>query len=222
MTPRRHDLADLSRLDRGDFAARAVAGLLPPFRDASVIARVRATLAAQALPGIVARPSAPLAAGEIQLGLAFPFRLEGVRVKSAIVVKSSDVAGFSDPFEVARGAASLGGALGAALRRLTQTAEMLGLRLGVVGSAAMEIATGLPYATAASDLDLVLTGGGAEALEAFAAALGGCDVRVDAEVLLGSGGGVKLAEFVSGSKSLVLKEISDVRLVAREEVIAAL
>jgi phosphoribosyl-dephospho-CoA transferase len=222
MPPARHDLADLSRIDRGDLAAQVVEGLLPPFRDGTTVSRVRATLAVQPLPGIVARPSAPLRAGQIHLGVAFPFRCEGARVKSAIAVPLGKIAGFSDPFVVARGAAALGGAIGAALRDLAQIAERLGLRLGVIGSAAMEIATGLPYTTADSDLDLVVAGGNAAALEDFSAALPDRDVRVDAEVLLRSGGGVKLAEFVSGSNSLVLKEISDVRLIAREEVVAAL
>lgn len=223
MTPERHHLADLSRLDRGDLATLAVEGLLPPFRDAMTVSRVRATLAAQLLPGIVARPSAPLRAGQVQLGLAFPFRSGGSRVKSAIVVSARQVAGFTDPFVVARGAAALGGALGAALRDLARAAEALGLRLGVIGSAAMEIATGLPYTTADSDLDLVVAGDAA-ALEAFAAALRdrADGVRVDVEVLLRSGGGVKLAELVSGSRTLVVKELSDVRLAAREEVVAAL
>lgn len=224
MTVDRHQLADLSRFDRGDLVAQVVEGLLPPFRDAMTVSRVRATLFAQALPGIVARPSAPIGEDRVQLGIAFPFRVSGGRVKSAVVVDARKVAAFTDPFVVARGAAALGGAIGAALREFARIAQLLGLRLGVIGSAAMEIVTGLPYTTAGSDLDLVVAGGDVHALQAFSAAMQARrdGVRVDAEVMLRPGGGVKLAEFVSGSRSLILKEISDVRLIAREEVIAAL
>lgn len=224
MTLARHLLADLSRLDRAALADRAVAGLLPPY--AGCAARVRACLAASPLPGIVARPTLPLAPGEVQLGLAFPFREGETRVKSAIAVAESEIAGFTDPFEVARRADALAGPLGDLLRGLAACAAARGLRFGVIGSAALEIVTGLPYTSARSDLDVIVAGGDAEAFAAFAAdaeaRARAAGVRVDAEVTLADGGGVKLAELVSPSSSLVVKHVSDVRLAARAEVLAAL
>ncbi len=222
----RHLLANLTLLDRADFAARAVDGLLPPFRTAAVAEQVEACLRGTALPGIVCRPTLPLGPGEIQLGISFPFRSEGARVRSAIVVEARAVASFTDPFAVALGADVLGAPLGPCLRALAASAASRGVRLGVIGSAALEIVTGLPYTGQASDLDLVLAAAPCARLHQFgvdAARIGAAHgLHVDAEVDLGDGCGVKLDEVLSSSRSLLAKTLDDVRLLERSEVMAAL
>lgn len=222
----RHLLANLTLLDRDDLVARAIAGLLPPFRTDAVEAQVAACLGRTALPGIVCRPTQPLAEGEIQLGISFPFREQGTRVKSAIVVAERAVASFTDPFAVTFGADGLGAPLGPCLRALVACAQSRGVRLGVIGSAALEIVTGLPYTSEASDLDLVLAAAPCARLHQFAvdAAEAGAahGIHVDAEVDLGDGCGVKLDEVLSSSRSLVAKTLHDVHLLERSEVMAAL
>lgn len=222
----RHLLANLTLLDRDDLAARAIAGLLPPFRNQGVADRVAACFAEAALPGIVCRPTTALEPGQIQLGIAFPFRHGGTRVRSAIVVGSRSVARFTDPFAVVLGADALGAPLGPCLRALAAEADARGVRLGVIGSAALEIVTGLPYTGTESDLDLVLGAAPCARLHQFAvgaAEIGAAHgVRIDAEVDLGADGGVKLVEVLSSSRTLLAKTLADVRMVAREEVMARL
>lgn len=226
MTLARHLLADLTLLDRDDLAARAIEGLLPPFRTDAVAKRVAECFAEAPLPGIVCRPTLPLGAGEIQLGISFPFREDGARVRSAIVVAEHKIASFTDPFAVACGAEALGAPLGDCLRALIVRAGVRGVRLGVIGSAASEIVTGLAYTSTASDIDLVLATAPASALHQFAvdaaeiAAAHG--IHVDAEVDLGDGCGVKLDEILSSSRTLLAKTLEDVRMLERSEVMAAL
>lgn len=222
----RHLLANLALLDRAGLVARAVAGLLPPFRTDAVAARVEDCLGRAALPGIVCRPTLELAPGEIQLGLSFPFREDGARVRSAIAVAERAIPSFTDPFAIALGAEALGAPLGPCLRAAITSAATRGVRLGVIGSAALEIVTGLAYTSEASDLDLVLAAAPCARLHQFAvdlARIGAAHgIHVDAEVDLGDGCGVKLDEVLSSSRSLLAKTLDDVRLLERSEVMAAL
>lgn len=226
MTLARHLLANLSLVDRAELTARAVDGLLPPFRTGEVAKRVAACLAEVALPGIVCRPTLGLAAGEIQVGLSFPFREDGARVRSAVAVPARSVANFIDPFAVALGAGELGDPLGPCLRAVSAHAAACGVRLGVIGSAALEIVTGRPYTSPASDLDLILAAAPCVCLQRFADGAAGIGaahgIHIDAEVDLGDGSGVKLDEVLSSSRTILAKTLEDVRMIERSEVMAAL
>ena len=222
----RHTLVTLDAKLRKSLPDLAVGGLLPPFREAAEAERVRACLAAVNLPGIVCRPTLKNRGRRIQLGLSFPFRnRDGVRVKSAILVPSSAIASAADPFAVAGDCGGLNGAVGAVVRALLACGRGLGVAVGLLGSAALEAATGLAYVTETSDVD-VLVRGGFEDLKRFSDAAAGIardsGVAVDVEVELGNGAGVKLAELVSTSQSLLAKSLGAVRLIDRAEVLGLL
>jgi malonate decarboxylase holo-[acyl-carrier-protein] synthase len=94
-----------------------------------------------------------------------------------------------------------------------------GLNLGVWGSCALEVYTGLPYTGPDSDLDLLIETDSYERLkeallwlEGFEQARG---VRVDIEVRLPGGWGVNGRELVNGSETLLAKSLHDVRLMPR-------
>lgn len=111
------------------------------------------------------------------------------------------------------------------LRQLRQAAWAEQIRLGLIGSAAMETVTGLPYLRDSSDIDLVVQAGSQESLSRFAAVLELLEqrfaVRMDAEVRLLQGG-VKLKELLSGQKTVLVKGKESVSLLSREQGLAAL
>jgi len=222
----RHLLAEFTPSARARLTERAVRGLLPPFRAAAVEDRVAETLRDHALPGIVCRPTQPVTDSQVQLGLSFPFREDGVRVRAAVVVERADIAAFTDPYRVAARVEGLSGAIGDAVRALIARGAALDIAVGVIGSAALEAVTGLPYAEAVSDIDLVIKDGDPDRYRRFAAdaaelarAFG---FAVDVEVALSDGGGIKLTELLSASRSLLVKDLSTVRMVGREELPALL
>lgn len=222
----RHLLADLDAATSAALPELAVAGLLPPYRTSEVESRVHACLLAQPLPGIVCRPTLADAKNRIQLGISMPFREGGSRVRAAILVDRCRIVRFSDPFMVAARADALAGAIGETVRGLIRLGAARGVSVGLLGSAALEAVTGLPYTTASSDIDLLVAGAEVEALAEFAAAAAkiaaAADIAVDIEVALTNGCGVKLAEVLSSSKTLLAKSLDDVRMLSRDEVLAVL
>ncbi|MGE4528908.1 MAG: malonate decarboxylase holo-[acyl-carrier-protein] synthase [Rhodospirillaceae bacterium] len=222
----RHLLADFTPSARACLPERAVAGLLPPFRAPKVTARAAACLKDSILPGIVCRPWLPMQADEVQVGLSFPFREDGARVRSTFPVRRQEIAALTDPYRVAACAGGLGGAIGDAVRALIARGAACGIAVGLIGSVALEIATRLSYTSAASDIDLLIKGGDMVRYGRFAA--GAVEIgrafgfAVDAEVELADGGGVKLAELLSTSRSLLVKDLAEVRMVGRDEVLALL
>ncbi|MBN2752537.1 MAG: malonate decarboxylase holo-[acyl-carrier-protein] synthase [Rhodospirillaceae bacterium] len=222
----RHLLADLSVPALARLPDAVVAGLLPPFRSLDVSSRVSACLSQNAVPGIVCRPTQVVRANQVQLGLSFPFREKGTRVRAAIVVDRSDIVSLTDPYRVAERSDDVSGALGGVLRAVVVRGAAYGVEVGVIGSVAMEIETGLPYATTASDIDLVVRGGDIGSYRRFAEDLAEIarvlEVRVDVEVELTDGSGVKLTELLSASRTLLAKDLSEVRMIGREEALAAL
>lgn len=222
----RHLLADLTPAARARLPERAVAGLLPPFRAPEIEDRVAEALRRTALPGIVCRPTLELAAGRVQLGMSFPFREDGVRVRAAIAVDEDEIAALADPYQVAARAGALSGAIGDAARALIARGAACGVSVGLIGSAALEAATGLSYTSGVSDIDLLVKGGDMARYGRFAAdateigrAFG---FAVDTEVELADGSGIKLTELLSASRSLLAKDLAEVRMVGRDEVLAAL
>jgi len=222
----RHLLADFTPSARARLPERAVAGLLPPFRAPELEDRVVEVLRRCDLPGIVCRPTLSLAPTQVQLGISFPFREDGVRVRAAIAAEADDIAAFTDPYQVAARAGGLGGAIGDAERALIARGAACGIAVGLIGSAALEAVTGLPYACAVSDIDLLVKGGDVARYGRFAAdateigrAFG---FAVDTEVELADGSGIKLMELLSASRSLLAKDLAEVRMVGRDEVLAAL
>lgn len=221
----RHLLADLSADARAVLPDAVAEGLLPPFRTPDVAARVVACLCAYDLPGIVCRPTLDVGPGQAQLGFSFPFREAGARVRGAVRVERKDIVALTDPYGVAARAAELPGVLGDAARAVVARGAVCGVRVGLLGSAALAIVTGLPYTCEASDLDLLVSGDAAH-LARFAADAAiiaqGMGRRIDIELELKDGSGVKLAEWLSPSRSLLAKSLDDVRMIDRAEAWAAL
>ena len=110
-----------------------------------------------------------------------------------------------------------------ALRFIAGHGERFGVRLGLLGSARARAAvTGLSYVRPASDLDILVDaehGGDIEAFyHAVSSRCGELGISVDAELEVDSSLGVKLKEYFSGSRTILVKSIDGVDLVDREKI----
>lgn len=95
------------------------------------------------------------------------------------------------------------------------------LEAGVLGSAALEIVTGLPYTDDASDLDILLKPASYDKLYGFykkaRQVLAG--INMDFELDLPNGYGVKLAEIFMETQTVLGKSLNDVNLLAKADVL---
>jgi len=101
MLGRRHTLVEFSAEERLRSAETVCRGLPEPFRLPEVEARVHRTFASQAVPGIVCAPKGPLPDGYVQLGVSFPFRHDGVRVRASFALPPARIGRTHSPYDVA-------------------------------------------------------------------------------------------------------------------------
>lgn len=216
----RHDIVAFRAPKGQDLPRLVCAGLLPGYQSDPVYRKVEAFLEAFCLPpGIVCRPTLPMADDQVQLGLSFPFRHEGVRVRSSIIIRRRDVVRVFSPYRVASIPRRMSGTIAEILDQVMACAERCGLECGIIGSAALEIITGQPYTSSSSDIDLVISSASMPKLNRFYDACESLSevngVHIDAEVLFEDGTGVKLGEVVSDSCSVLAKSLSDVCILDR-------
>lgn len=178
------------------------------------------------IPGIVRRDEAhPLATGApyytehdiVPVGFVYPYREDGMRIRHPSRIRGDAILRITSPYEIptfeyGRRTAPLD-----ALSQLSETAP-----LGVWGSAAMEIVTGLPYTDALSDLDLLVKGCSHQELTQLfydvTAAETSFGIRIDVEITLTSGYGVNLKEYLSSVPEVLGKGVADVILINREDI----
>lgn len=216
----RHTLAHVSSASRPGILAALLEALPEPMRNPGIRKHLRDAMRQADIPGIVCRPTGPCPDGGGQLGFAFPFRHGAARVRAAVPVRRGQVTAFVTPFEVMDRALTLGAVLHPALPDIARIGALTGVGIGLIGSAALQTVTGLPYLRPDSDLDLVIRAEDRAQLHDFAAAIGALAYRralaVDVEVLLPGGIGVKLSELVSEAPTVLGKTLSGVELIARE------
>ena len=178
------------------------------------------------VPGIVRRDEAhPVATGAphytdadiVPIGFVYPYREYGMRVRHPSHVAGRDILRVTTPYELV------------ALEYEQRTAALEALAslsgsfpLGVWGSAAMEIITGLPYTDDLSDVDLLVRGCSTDELSELSrevsAAEAAFGIRIDVEVALSNGYGINLKEYLSLSPEVLAKGVSDVILINRDRI----
>jgi phosphoribosyl-dephospho-CoA transferase len=222
----RHTLVDLTPAARAALAEVVGERLLPPFRRDDLRRRVGELFASHAIPGIACRPTEPIGPDVVQLGVSFPFRDDGARVRALIAVPVDVVAGHRSAYDVVLAPRVAGFPFAELLEGLQAVARDNDVRLGVFGSAALHLSTGLDYVGRESDLDLVVMAAGVDGLANFVAAAGELgrrhSVRIDTEVQLVNGYGVKAKELCSTSRTVLGRSLADVRLLRRDEALAAI
>jgi phosphoribosyl-dephospho-CoA transferase len=222
----RHTMVDFSAEERLRSAETVCRGLPASFRHPALEARVQRVFASEAVPGIVCAPKGPLPEGYVQLGVSFPFRDDGARVRAAFALPPERIGQAHSPYDVFERLQPTAFEGAAALVALCELCRSHGVEAGLFGSAALQILTGLAYLESSSDVDVVVRPRSCARLRLLHAGLSGLrrdhQRKFDVEVTLPNGLGVKLDELMSSTSTVLGRGIDGVRLLDRAAVGRAL
>ncbi len=175
------------------------------------------------IPGIVRREEGETPPEAVPVGFSSPFRIDGRRLRVAAFIPPDEVSQITPPYRVLESDFPAGTECLKALHEIRRAAVKAGVILGVFGSAALEIYTGLPYTHPDSDLDLVIKATDLPRLTAFADHAQTIGLRyhcrLDLELDLPFGHGVKMAEVLTGSDLILGKSLKGVDLLPRSDVL---
>lgn len=192
--------------------------------DSTKALRMACAFLATEIPGIVRR-SAPCDIG-IGLGISFPIRCEGSRLRFATSVTRDEISTVVSPCQVIELPFEARLKPLQALEQVKQSLPGLAGKLGIYGATALQMLTGLAYLHDGSDLDLVIDGGTPEELfethRILSAIAESTGVNIDAEVILDGIHGMKLKELVSAQKTVLAKTLHSVELMCRRDVLQSL
>ncbi len=221
----RHDLLTLNPqgLDM------ALENLSAPGAGAAALAELRGLIRGGGggcpLPGIVRRGAAPMPPGVAAIGFCNPRVENGARGRAASVVNCSGIARLDTPYTVF----TLPIPPRTPALRAAQAIRLIFAGrdcIGIWGSAALEIFTGMPFTHTASDLDLVLRGVPAQDIRGMLAEIdrvaGEMRLRIDVEITLRNGAGINAREYLSDARTVLAKGLRDVELMEREAVLREL
>jgi len=178
------------------------------------------------VPGVVRREDGAPRAGCLPVGFTESISGEENRLRIAAFARFKDVVRVTSPYEITSMPIPRRTAGTEALSVAKSQAGSLNLRIGVWGSAAMELYTGLPCTREGSDLDLLVAAAPHERLLRFMVEMKGLEerfgLRIDVEVDLPNGYGVQLKELLGQGRTVLGKSITDVALLPREQMVAEL
>mgnify|MGYP001003989841 CR=1 FL=1 len=158
----------------------------------------------------------------LPVGLVHPFRINENRKRFAGHVPFSEVLRVVTPYALL--SASLVPPRNICIKdayTIRELAKIYGIRIGILGSAAMEFATGLSYTDSLSDLDFLLRPASLHLLQEFYEASRDMVTveELDFEVEFPNGYGVKLVEFFMDTKSVLAKSMEDVVIIEKKELL---
>jgi phosphoribosyl-dephospho-CoA transferase len=178
------------------------------------------------VPGIVRREEASPRSGCVPVGFCEPISRGDGRLRIAAFARMEDVVRVSSPYDLVSLPIPRRTASTTALAAATAHAKTLGLVLGVWGSAAMELYTGLPCTHEGSDLDLLVVAASRKRLSRFIDEIRFMEehfaLRIDVELELPNGYGVHLKELLGQGHMVIGKSINGVALFPREQMLAEL
>lgn len=230
----RHDLAHLNRAGRERIFAellakgvdeRLIGEMLLPERFPNEVG------IAAPIPGIVRREEFAPREGFVPVGFASWRSGENGRLRIASFAKPEEIASVADPETVVAKTPERDARTPAlkALQRLWKTWGFPNLRLGVWGSAALELETGHLYTHDLSDLDVRISPSASvdktilqQCLDVIFAAEKNFGVRIDAELRLSGGYGAALKELLNEGATVLAKGREDVTLFQKTDVFASL
>lgn len=171
-------------------------------------------------PLIVARQGGDCPPGQLRLGLALPPAL-GKRRLAFRVARSQILRSAPPPPLAAAVAGALQAAWNPLLLSLLGVPALRAASPRLLGSAGMQVATGLPCLGPDSDLDLLLTPPDRAAARAVCRALAlfddpQCGPRVDGEIVNAAGDAVAWRELEASPRQVLVKSLDGVRLLRRE------
>ena len=173
------------------------------------------------IPGFVRRDDARPNA--VAIGFVHQRRLQGNRIRIGAFTEMQDIDGIMTPYEVMeRKAFTVDEATPCidTVIKLYGLAGSYDLQVGVLGSAALELATGLPYTDEASDIDILVKPAPYDKLLDFyrTAKENFCEIPMDFELDLPNGYGVKLAEVFMDTKTVLGKSLDNVEILHRKDI----
>lgn len=179
--------------------------------------------AAAAIPGIVRRDDTGADCG-IAIGFVHYRRRDGNRVRIATYAKDKEIDRIVSVYDLT---ACLNQRRTECMRiidAITALADDNDLQIGILGSAGMELATGLPYTDECSDIDILLKPAPYSVLQQFytKAKLLSPQINMDFELELPNGYGIKLAELFMDTSTVLGKSIKDVDLLNKKEIMQML
>lgn len=212
----RHDLIEISTSER----YRIFATLQEFYQGEELIKLQDLFKGDVSIPGIVRRAEQP-EPKLVALGFVHPTRGAQKRFRVASFAYYGQIERQLTPYNVLELDFKAGNSCLNCLQQLNSLARNYQLELGVLGSAALEIATGLKYTDSASDLDLLIKASNYEQLLTFYQAAINITkgVKLDVEIELPNGYGIKLAELARDSNTILGKSLTDVQLLSKKEII---
>lgn len=178
------------------------------------------------IPGIVRREESAPRSGSVAIGFCGQTPDEKGRLRLATFVNPEDMLRVTSPYELLSHSIPLRTPSTRALAAVAASAGALGMDIGVWGSAALELYTGLPYTHNGSDLDLLVAAAPHEALCSFLQYIKKLEerfaLRIDTEVDLPNGFGVHLKELLGTGRTVIGKSFTGVELFPREQILADL
>ena len=171
------------------------------------------------IPGFVRRDEGQ--EKKIAIGFVHPVKIEENRLRVAAYVPENSVRKVLRPSDVAGHSVTPCHYCVEAALFLQKYAEEHGLQVGVLGSVALEIVTGICYTDRDSDLDMLVQPAPLEELAAMykTAKAKYPNVPLDFEVELPNGFGVKLAELFMDTGTVLGKSLTQVDLLNKKEVL---
>lgn len=179
------------------------------------------------IPAVVRREEGALPPGCIPVGFSAPWVGPQGRPRLSALVRGEDVLRATSPYELlAASPLKPRTPCTRALAAASKQARELGLQLGVWGSAALELYTGLACTHQDSDLDLLLGVAPRETLHTYLTEIEALEqrfgLRIDVELDLANGYGVHLKELFAPGRTVLGKSLQDVKMLLRAEVFASL
>ncbi len=225
---KRHTLLDITDRGREDILVELAAndpdGDLLKDKYAQIILPAKAGVR---VPGVVRREEGTLRPGYIPVGFSSPMTGHGGRLRVAVFARLEDVSQTTSPYELLPlMSAPPRNACNTALALARNQAHEMDLAIGVWGSAALELYTGLPCTHQDSDLDLLVAVAPREALAGFLLKIetieAQLDLRIDVELDLANGYGVHLKELFGTGRAVLGKSLNNVIMLPRQQIFAEL
>lgn len=179
------------------------------------------------IPGIVRREEGGLYPDCVPVGFSAPLTGNAGRLRVAAFARHEDITQKTSPYELLTlPTAPPRNACTTALALAKSQAQRLNLVLGVWGSAALELYTGLPCTHQDSDLDILVAAAPQPALSQFLLKIKAIEehlnLRIDVELDLVNGYGVHLKEIFGQGHTVLGKSLIDVALFSRQQLLAEL
>jgi len=174
------------------------------------------------VPGIIRREENEGIKGTIPVGFSSPYLDEGRRLRIPAFIPEKEIIKIITPYEVIEHSWSPRTKCLQALEEVKILAHDMGIKLGVWGSTGLEVYTAVPYTHDDSDLDLLICVNDFNILESFYQSINQVGrkyaTKIDLELDLPTGYGVKAAEIFMETEEVLGKSVSDVKLISRKTV----